>query len=95
MPKLLSARVPENTEVERKICKLAGSRHASGNCIFRARIISLSWRGLRTAKIAEELGCLQAQDETKAAYRTLDTLAETARDGRGGRAQPGAVHPIA
>ena len=25
--------------------------------IFRARIISLSWQGLRTAKIAEELGC--------------------------------------
>jgi transposase len=140
MPKLLSARVPENTEEERKIRKLAGSRHAPGDWIFRARIISLSWRGLRTAKIAEELGChpktvrkrlhrfnaegldglgdrpgagrkpritedersriiallskdppggklltepgggLQAEDETKAAYWTLDTLAETARE---------------
>jgi len=57
MPKLLGARVPENTEEERKIRKLAGSRHAPGDWIFRARIISLSWRGLRTAKIAEELGC--------------------------------------
>jgi transposase len=57
MPKLLSARVPENTEEERKIRILAGSRHAPGDWIFRARIISLSWRGLRTAKIAEELGC--------------------------------------
>ena len=27
MPKLLSTRVPENTEVERKICQLAGTRH--------------------------------------------------------------------
>jgi transposase len=137
MPKLLSARVPENTEEERKIHKLAGSCHAPGDWIFRAPIISLSWRGLRTAKIAEEIGChhktvrkrlhrfnaegldcltdrpgagrkpritedersriialvskdppgklltepgggLQPEDETKAAYWTLDTLAETA-----------------
>src|SRR5215210_6677234 len=56
MPKLLSARVPENTEEERKIRKLAGSRHAPGDWIFRARIISLSWQGLRTARIAEQLG---------------------------------------
>jgi transposase len=141
--------VPENTEEERKIGKLAGSRHAPGDWIFRARIISLSWRGLRTAKIAEELGChpktvrkrlhrfnaegldglgdlagagrepritedersriiapvsedppgklltepgggLQAEDETKAAYRTLDTLAGAARGEMGvevGRSQ--------
>lgn len=57
MPKLLSARAPEDTEEERNIRKLAGSRHAPGDWIFRARIISLSWRGLRTARIAEELGC--------------------------------------
>lgn len=57
MPKLLCARAPQDTEEEHKIHKLAGSRHAPGDWIFRARIISLSWRGLRTAKIAEELGC--------------------------------------
>lgn len=57
MPKLLIARAPEDTEEERKISKLAGSRHAPGDWIFRARIISLSWQGLRTAKIAGELGC--------------------------------------
>lgn len=57
MPKLLNARAPEGVEAERKVRKLAGSRHAPGDWIFRARIISLSWQGLRTAKIAEELGC--------------------------------------
>lgn len=57
MPKLLRARVPEDAEEQRKVRKLAGSRHAPGDWIFRARIISLSWQGLRTAKIAKELGC--------------------------------------
>ncbi len=57
MPKLLYARTPEDAEEERKIHKLSRSRHAPGDWIFRARIISLSWRGVRTAEIAEELGC--------------------------------------
>jgi DNA-directed RNA polymerase specialized sigma24 family protein len=57
VPKLLSARAPEDAEEERKIRKLAGSRHAPGDWIFRARIICLSWQGLRTARIAEQLGC--------------------------------------
>lgn len=140
MPKLLRARAPEDpAEEESKIRKLAGSRHAPGDWIFRARIVSLSWQGLRTAQIAEELGCHpktvrkrlhrfntegldglgdrpgagrqpritedersriiallskdppgrlvrydglppEALDETKAAYWTLDTLAEAARE---------------
>jgi len=57
VPKLLRARAPHNTEEERKIHKLAGSRHAPGDWIFRAQIISLSWQGLRTAEITEVLGC--------------------------------------
>jgi hypothetical protein len=57
VPKLLSARLPKDAEEERKIRKLAGSRHAPGDWINRARIVFLSWQGLRTARIAEELGC--------------------------------------
>ncbi len=57
MPKLLRARTPEDPGEERKIRRLAGSRHAPGDWITRARIISLSWQGLRTTRIAEELGC--------------------------------------
>ncbi|MEJ7842899.1 MAG: hypothetical protein WKF95_14140 [Rubrobacter sp.] len=54
MPKLLRAREPQDVEEERKIHKVAGSRHAPGDWITRARIISLSWQGLRTTEIAEE-----------------------------------------
>ncbi len=57
MPKLLRARAPQNAEEEYKIRKLTRSRHAPADWIARARIISLSWQGLRTARIAEELGC--------------------------------------
>jgi hypothetical protein len=57
VPKLLSARLPKDAEEERKIRKLAGSRHAPGDWINRARIVFLSWQGLRTARIAQELGC--------------------------------------
>lgn len=57
VPKLLTARTPEDAEEERKIRKLAGSRHAPGDWIFRSRLISFSWQGLRTAEIASELGC--------------------------------------
>jgi transposase len=149
LPKLLRARKPQDAEEERKIHKLAGSRHAPGDWIFRARIISMSWRGLRTSEIAEVLEChpktvrkrihrfdalgmdglgdrpdagrkpritedehskiialvaknapgklvtepgggLGAEDESKAAYWTLDTLAEAAQEEMGievGRSQ--------
>lgn len=83
MPKLLSARAPEDAEEELKISKLAGSRHAPGDWIFRARIISLSWRGLRTARIAEELGC-----HPKTVRKRLHRFNEGGVDGLGDR--PGA-----
>jgi transposase len=57
VPKLLRARAPQNAEEERKILKLARSRHAPADWVAKARIISLSWQGLRTTQIAEELGC--------------------------------------
>jgi DNA-binding CsgD family transcriptional regulator len=57
VPKLLRACAPQDAEEERKIRKLAGSRHAPGDWIARARIVSLSWQGLRTVEVAEELGC--------------------------------------
>lgn len=57
MPKLLSAR-PASNEVEaRKVRKLTNSRHAPGDWIIRARMIVMSWTGLRTNAIAKELRC--------------------------------------
>src|SRR5258705_4691024 len=57
MPKLLYARSPADAEEERKIRKLAGSRHAPGDWIMRAKMIVASWDGERTSAIAAQLGC--------------------------------------
>ena len=57
MPKLLCARPPQDATEERWVRKLAGSRHAPGDWIRRARMIAWSWDGQRTAVIAAELGC--------------------------------------
>ncbi|HEY7066679.1 MAG TPA: helix-turn-helix domain-containing protein [Chloroflexota bacterium] len=57
MPKLLHARRPQDAEEERQVRKLAGSRHAPGDWIRRARMIARSWDGLRTTEIARELQC--------------------------------------
>jgi transposase len=85
VPKLLYARVPEDAEEEHKLHKLAGSRHDPGDWIFRARIISLSWQGLRTARIAEELGC-HPKSVRKRLHRFnalgVDGLAESPGAGR-------------
>ena len=83
MPKLLYARMPEDAEEERKVHKLAASRHAPGDWIFRARIVSLSWRGLRTTGIAEQLGC-----HPKTVRKRLHRFNSEGIDGLGDR--PGA-----
>ena len=59
MPKLLVARSPQDTVEERQVCKLAGSRHAPADWIRRAKMITLSWQGLRTSAIAASLSCHQ------------------------------------
>ena len=59
MPKLLRARRPRDAKEERQVRKLAGSRHAPGDWIRRARMVARSWDGLRTSAIAVELGCHQ------------------------------------
>jgi transposase len=57
MPKILRARPAADAAEERAIRKLAGARHAPADWILRARIVSLSWEGLRVPAIAEQLGC--------------------------------------
>ena len=57
MPKLLRARPPLDAKEERQVRKLAGSRHAPGDWIRRARMIARRWDGLRTSAIGAELGC--------------------------------------
>jgi transposase len=57
MPKLLYARAPRDDPEERRIRRLAQSRHAPGDWIRRARMIVRSWEGRRTTAIADELSC--------------------------------------
>jgi transposase len=57
MPKFLYARPPCDEAEEHKICKLAGARHAPADWIRRAKMIVLSWAGVHTTAIADQLGC--------------------------------------
>src|SRR6266545_7653613 len=57
MPKLLRARPPRDAVEERRVRRLAGSRHAPGDWIQRARMVARSWDGLRTRAIAGEVRC--------------------------------------
>ncbi|WP_228839066.1 helix-turn-helix domain-containing protein, partial [Nocardia amamiensis] len=57
LPKVLVARPARDALEERKIRKLASARHAPGDWIRRARMITASWDGKSTAQIAGELGC--------------------------------------
>lgn len=57
MPKLWSARPPQDSTEAEQVRKLARSRHAPGDWIRRAQMIVRSWDGLRTRAIAADLGC--------------------------------------
>src|SRR3954466_6487554 len=83
MPKPLFARPPVDAVEERRIRKLAGARHAPADWIRRARIIALSWDGLRVPAIAAALGC-----SPKAVRYRLARFAADGLDGLGDR--PGA-----
>ena len=59
MPKLLHARPPRNDKEAGQVRKLAGSRHAPGGWIRRAKMVARSRDGLRTNAIAAEMSCHQ------------------------------------
>ena len=85
MPRLLYARPPLDADEEHKIRKLAGSRHAPGDWIMRAKMIVASWEGERTSTIAAELGChMQTVRERLARFNAegLDGLGDRPGAGR-------------
>src|SRR5215216_3569646 len=84
MPKLLFARAAVDAEEERKVRKLAGSRHAPGDWIRRARMVARSWDGRRTAAIAAELGC-----HPRTVRERLARFNAAGLDGLGDRPGPG------
>src|SRR3954466_7683423 len=83
MPKLLFARPPIDEVEERKIRKLAGARHAPADWIRRARMIALSWDGVRVPAIAQTRGCSR-----RGVRERLARFAAEGLDGLGDR--PGA-----
>jgi transposase len=83
VPKILRARPPHDDGEERKIRKLAGTRHAPADWTERARIVALSWDGLAVPAIAGQLGC-----HPKKARRWLHRFNADGLDGLGDR--PGA-----
>ncbi|SHN35332.1 Transposase [Streptomyces yunnanensis] len=56
MPALLWARAAMGVDEEQVIARLARSRKAPADLVMRARIVCLSWAGLRVPAIAAELG---------------------------------------
>jgi transposase len=84
MPKLLRARPAADATEERRVRKLAASRHAPGDWIRRARMVARSWDGLRTAAIAAEPGCHPQTVRERLARFNAEGL-----DGLGDRPGPG------
>ncbi len=85
MPKLLFGRPAQAATEERQVRKLASSRHAPGDWIRRAKLMVLSWQGLRTTAIATELPCHpQTVRERLNAFNTrgLDGLGDRPGAGR-------------
>jgi transposase len=85
MPKLLHARPPADADEERKIRKLAGSRHGPADWVMRAKMIAASWDGDRTSAIAARLGChMQTVRERLARFNAegLDGLGDLPGAGR-------------
>jgi transposase len=85
MPKLVYARPPADEEEQRKVRKLAGSRHAPADWIMRARMIVASWDGERTSTIAARLGChMQTVRERLTRFNAegIDGLADLPGAGR-------------
>jgi hypothetical protein len=101
MPKLLFARPPADPEEERKVRKLAGSRHAPADWVMRAKMILASWDGKRTSAIAAELGChMQTVRERLQRFNDegLDGLGDRPGAGRKRRiteAEPGRIIALA
>ncbi|HSA52543.1 MAG TPA: helix-turn-helix domain-containing protein [Yinghuangia sp.] len=80
MPKFLMARQPVDGDEEKRVRRLAGARHAPADWILRARIIALSWEGLRVPQVAARAGC-----HPKTVRRWLHRFNDHGLDGLGDR----------
>jgi transposase len=81
---LLYARPPADPAEDRRLRKLAASRHAPASWIQRARIITASWDGATVTQVAQSVGC-HPKTVSKWLHRFnaagLDGLADLPRPG--------------
>lgn len=85
MPKHRTAHPPHDVTAERQVRGLAHSSHAPAGWIRRARMITRSWQGLRTALIAQQLQCHQQtvrERPSASDARGLDGLGDRPGAGR-------------
>jgi transposase len=82
---LLSARPPTDPAEERRLRKLAASRHAPASWIQRARIVTASWDGATLTQVAASLGC-----HPKTASKWLRRFNAHGLDGLADLPRPGA-----
>jgi transposase len=85
MPTLLAARPPADPAEDRRLRRLAVSRHAPGDWILRARIITGSWDGAGVGELAKRLGC-----HTKTVSKWLHRFNTLGLDGLADLPRPGA-----
>jgi transposase len=81
---LLYARPPADPAEDRRLRKLAASRHAPASWIQRARIVTASWDGATLTQVARSVGC-HPKTVSKWLHRFnaagLDGLADLPRPG--------------
>jgi len=88
MPKLITARDPQDAREEERVRRLARSRLGPRDGILRARMVALSWDGRRVPDIAAALGCHPKTVRARLARfdaAGVDGLRDGARPGRARR----------
>jgi transposase len=82
---LLYARPPATPAEDRRLRKLAASRHAPASWIQRARIVIASWDGATLTQVAQSVGC-----HPKTAAKWLHRFNAAGLDGLADLPRPGA-----
>ncbi len=82
---LLYARPPADPAEDRRLRKLARSRHAPASWIQRARIVAASWDGATVIQVAQSVGC-----HTKTVSKWLHRFNAAGLDGLADLPRPGA-----
>jgi len=84
MPKILRVRSAQDEKEEKRVRKLAASRHGPADWILRACMVARSWDGERVEQIAQELHC-----SPQSVRRRLHRFTVQGLEGLGDRPKPG------